>query len=180
MSYTDKMQDAAQNFAKSVNPDFVRALGGDGSGLPDYSEASVGDVLTLASTESDPSGVEPKWSAPSAGGGGIMYVTISVGDVEGEPVYSADKTLDEIIAAVGAGQDVRATLADGGGYLYLTGCADSDGQKFADFSVVTISPSDNSPTNVFLGTNTVYISNEGSGDVVELWGTSGEFALTNS
>lgn len=33
MSYTDKMQDAAKNFAKSVNPDFVRALGGGGSGI---------------------------------------------------------------------------------------------------------------------------------------------------
>lgn len=33
MSYTDKMQDAAQNFAKSVNPDFVRALGDGGSGI---------------------------------------------------------------------------------------------------------------------------------------------------
>lgn len=32
MSYTDKMQDAAKNFAKSVNPDFVRALGGGAGG----------------------------------------------------------------------------------------------------------------------------------------------------
>lgn len=33
MSYTDKMQDAAKNFAKSVNPDFVRALGGGGTDI---------------------------------------------------------------------------------------------------------------------------------------------------
>lgn len=64
---------------------------------------------TVTSTESVPSGVEPKWSAPSAGGG-VMVVNITSDDVEGQTVYSADKTFAEIAAAVEAGRDVVARM----------------------------------------------------------------------
>ena len=69
--------------------------GGGGSGLPDYSEASEGDVLSIDSNG------DPAWAAPSGGGGGdsIYTVVISI-------IYSPDT--GEMTASVTKGDFATA------------------------------------------------------------------------
>lgn len=83
-----------------------------GGTLPDASEASDGDVLTIADGD-------PAWAAPS-GGGGQFLVTITP---TGEDSGTSDKSYSEIAAAAEAGQGVVAVLYNAeatSGYAYLT------------------------------------------------------------
>ena len=68
-----------------------------GGSLPDASEASEGDVLTIDDGE-------PVWAA---GGGGNFVVTVTM---TSETVGTADKSSAEIAAALAAGQNVFAFL----------------------------------------------------------------------
>ncbi len=138
-------------------------------------EWQSGDIVTSAKLNKIENGI-----ASASAGGGVMYVTISAEDAEGEMVYSADKTLDEIIAAVESGQDVRATFADGGGYFYLITCADNPDGKTAAFNQTLVYPSEDSPTTAVLSSTVISINNDGSGDVVELEFVNGDITLTNS
>lgn len=68
--------------------------GGGGSGLPDYSEASEGDVLSIDSNG------DPAWAPPSGGGGNVLVVETT----NSSGTYSdATATSTEIYAAADAG-----------------------------------------------------------------------------
>ena len=86
--------------------------GGSGSDLPDYSEASDGDVLSIEDGE-------PAWKELSGGGGGVFIVTISVeyDEETGTMAFSADKTFAEIDAAHEAGKPIIATGAMGAQFM---------------------------------------------------------------
>lgn len=135
-------------------------------------EWQSGDIVTSAKLNKIEQGI-------AGAGGGIMYVTISYDESEGEPVYSADNTLDEIIAAVGAGRDVRATMAQGGGYYYLTSCGDDSVSKHAEFNQVAVFPNEDL-SSTYLSSTYIHMNNEGSGDVVEVLYVEGEITVTNS
>lgn len=77
------------------------AENGGGSSLPDYSEASDGDVLAIDNGA-------PAWKEPS--GGGDMFV-VKITD-DGAGGVSADKTYAEIVAADAAG---KVCFADSSG-----------------------------------------------------------------
>lgn len=93
----------------------VPAGGGGGSGLPDYSEASDGDVLSIEDGM-------PAWKEPSGGGGTIWYISPgeyeNLQDLNGDPVPSAT-----LIANVAAGKDVRIK----GGLITYFATSASDG-----------------------------------------------------
>lgn len=137
-------------------------------------EWQSGDIVTSEKLNKIENGIA------STGGGGVMYVTISYDEVDGEPVYSADKTIDEIIAAVQSGHDVRATMAQGGGFHYLISCGDDSAGKCAEFHQITAYPNEDSPTTAHLASTDIYMSNEGSGDVVSVLRMEGDIALTIS
>lgn len=98
-SYGDSLADDCKAALKGIT--FISASGEAGvpSGLPDSSEASQGDVLTIGSSG-------PEWDAPSGGGGTIWYYSSAeyenLQDLNGDPVPSAT-----LIADVEAGKDVR-------------------------------------------------------------------------
>lgn len=84
--------------------------------LPDASEASDGDVLTIDDGE-------PAWAAPSGGGGGGLVVHRTQGAVGGEDAYILDKTAAEIIAAAKTGYvvlDAYTEAADGNAVMPLS------------------------------------------------------------
>lgn len=65
-----------------------------GGGLPDYSEASDGDVLSIENGA-------PAWKEPSGGGSDLLIVKIAEDETTGNLV--ADKNYNEISAAVSSG-----------------------------------------------------------------------------
>lgn len=83
------------------------AENGGGSSLPDYSEASDGDVLSIEDGE-------PAWKTPSSG---ALYVTITaLPDPETQEltIITSDKTYAEIDAAMTAGTPVIAKMVSEG------------------------------------------------------------------
>lgn len=84
--------------------------GQGGGGLPDYSEASEGDVLSIDSNG------DPAWTPPSGGGGGAFYVTITAlpNPETGDTSIISDKTYAEIDAAMTAGTPVIAKMVSEG------------------------------------------------------------------
>ena len=69
-----------------------------GGGLPDYSEASDGDVLSIEDGA-------PAWKEPSGGGGGDVFVVkFSVDGTTG--TFIVDKTYAEVAAAIAANKFV--------------------------------------------------------------------------
>ena len=85
----------------------VVPAGGGGGGLPDYSEASDGDVLSIEDGA-------PAWKEPSGGGEftAIFTQTITPGN---PPTFSVtcDKTFAEITAANEAGEPINMLLTNG-------------------------------------------------------------------
>lgn len=109
---------ASKSCGSAVSDDAVQAMNGltfiyggkiynvVPSGLPDSSEASQGDVLTIGSSG-------PEWDAPS-GGGDVFVVTLT--EVEGY-LWQSDKTASEIVNAAKADKLVLVTCAiDGVAY----------------------------------------------------------------
>lgn len=74
-----------------------------GNGLPDYSEASDGDVLSIEDGA-------PAWKEPSGGGGGVFLVTITASGSAPNFSYSADKTFAEIVEAASGGTPILVAL----------------------------------------------------------------------
>ena len=98
------LAEASASYGSAISDDVVQALdnvafiyggkvyGVSGSSLPDYSEASDGDVLAIEDGA-------PAWTTPSGGGGGVLVVTFG-----GDYGLTPDKTTAEIAAAASAGQ----------------------------------------------------------------------------
>lgn len=135
-------------------------------------EWQSGDIVTSAKLNKIENGIA------SAGGGGVMYVTITDEVVEGETVYSADKTVDEIITAVNSGKDVRAIFA--GVYCYLLDCVEDSGIKTTEFSSTTAILDEGSTTTAILTSIFISMNNEGSGDVIDVQQFTGEITLANT
>lgn len=106
-----------------------------GGGLPDYSDANDGDVLSIDSNG------DPAWAQPSGGGGGILYVTLSWDDNAGaDGGYVLDKTYAEIHEAVASnipvyiwGEDYGNAVLEGFSPDILTGTV-----RFSFFNVASL------------------------------------------
>jgi len=78
---------ALQNIAEAISG------GGGGGGLPDPSEASAGDVLSLDEDK------KPTWAAPSGGGGRVVKCTGTAAAIEPGIIIPLDIYPEEFIAA---------------------------------------------------------------------------------
>ena len=117
---TIDLTEVAASYGTALTDDCIAALKGitflyggkavvpaGGSGLPDYSEASDGDVLSIENGA-------PAWK-PASGGGGVLVVnnTFDYDNYE----WSRDKTNAEIAAAHDAGQLVVMRMRDPDGLI---------------------------------------------------------------
>ena len=105
----------------ALDGDELQMLSDDSSsgGLPDYSQASNGDVLAISSGE-------PTWTTPSgggSGGGGVLFVHETVTEEGEETVCTLDTTYADIAAAgfcvLDAEDDERHAIKTLSGYGVL-------------------------------------------------------------